>query len=342
MSTPSNVTPTTIHSRDTVKTRVLIISDTHAADLFDEDEDSHAFRKPLPKADILLHCGDLTKIGKLHEYEDTIAMLSSVDAELKLVIAGNHDITLDEEFYAKEGRRMHRDRYREGAPKSANEIWTGQLAKDAGITYLEEGTYDFGLSSGAKFKVYASPYQPEFCNWAFPYFHEKGNDEDRFNPPSETPKGSKNIAQNPIPEFPEVDIIMTHGPPYGIRDETSGGEKVGCKHLLSASRRARPRLHAFGHIHEGWGAERVKWNFPSVVEKLSQWNVKSVKSLEHIEVEKEKVIAERAAYINASKDGPSPLAVGEETLMVNASIMDLFYRPIHAPWLVDIDLPVGT
>jgi predicted MPP superfamily phosphohydrolase len=78
-----------------VKTRILVISDTHSASP-DQNagENDIAFRPPLPKADVLLHCGDLTMMGLLHEYEKTLDMLESIDADLKLVIAGNHDISL--------------------------------------------------------------------------------------------------------------------------------------------------------------------------------------------------------------------------------------------------------
>jgi len=58
------------------------------------------------------------------------------------------------------------------------------------------------------------------------------------------------IAENPIPSFPDVHVVMTHGPPLSVRDRTYRGEHVGCKHLLRAVARARPLLHCFGHIHE--------------------------------------------------------------------------------------------
>lgn len=32
---------------------------------------------------------------------------------------------------------------------------------------------------------------------------------------------------------------------------------------------------------------------------------------------------------------------GKDTLFVNASIMDVRYRPINAPWVVDLNLPLG-
>ena len=34
----------------------------------------------------------------------------------------------------------------------------------------------------------------------------------------------------------------------------------------------------------------------------------------------------------------SPIKRRKETLMVNAAIMNLSYRPTNAPWLIDLDL----
>ena len=54
-----------------------------------------------------------------------------------------------------------------------------------------------------------------------------------------------------------VDVLITHGPPHGVLDRTEAGESVGCEELLAATRRTRPRLHAFGHIHQGHGWRRL-------------------------------------------------------------------------------------
>lgn len=90
-----------------VKTRFLVISDTHSASP-DQNagENDIAFRPPLPKADVLIHCGDLTMMGLIHEYEKTLDMLESIDADLKLVIAGNHDISLVSATRARQEREM--------------------------------------------------------------------------------------------------------------------------------------------------------------------------------------------------------------------------------------------
>jgi predicted MPP superfamily phosphohydrolase len=136
----------------TVKTRILIISDTHAQDFAAADSED-VFREPLPKADVLLHCGDLTMAGNLKEYESTLRMLAKIDAELKLVIAGNHDISLDKVYYDREGEFKHHHQYSEDLPEKAMAMFKGPKAKEAGITYLEEGIHSFVLRSGAVLNV---------------------------------------------------------------------------------------------------------------------------------------------------------------------------------------------
>lgn len=118
--------------------------------------------------------------------------------------------------------------------------------------------------------------------------------------------------------------MLTHGPPKDILDETHTGEKVGCEHLRRGVSRCKPRLHCFGHIHESWGAGRLDW----VTQAFQQ--EKPAKS---------QVMAERCARIDVSEAGSTPLKWGQETLFVNASIMNLHHQPANAPWIVDLDLP---
>lgn len=58
-------------------------------------------------------------------------------------------------------------------------------------------------------------------------------------------------AWEAIPEG--VDVLVTHGPPAGILDTSYRGPSIGCPHLLRELDRIRPRLHIFGHAHEGRG-----------------------------------------------------------------------------------------
>lgn len=313
-----------------VKTRFLVISDTHSASpLQNAANHDVSFRPPLPKADVLLHCGDLTMIGHLHEYDKTLDFLESIDADLKLVIAGNHDISLDEDYYYRRGQYMHRrSEYDEELPRKASTMWKGERAKRAGVTYLEEGTHTFTLNNGAilrvRFnqaaalcnanlsKVYASPYQPEFCDWAFPYWRN----EDRYNPPHQCTPNAVPIAENPVPDFPNIDVMMTHGPPMGVLDATQSDEHVGCEHLLRAARRCKPRLHCFGHIHEGWGAQRVRWKEGNELDVKVEEHIEQVDA---IEVGQRKMTEERAASVDISQGADTAVDFGKETLMVNAS-----------------------
>lgn len=51
----------------------------------------------------------------------------------------------------------------------------------------------------------------------------------------------------------DTDVLITHGPPYGIKDYIYDGSNVGCEDLAAAVARIKPRLHVFGHIHEDYG-----------------------------------------------------------------------------------------
>jgi hypothetical protein len=212
---------------NTIPVRVVIISDTH----------EHCFDgKDMPAAEILIHNGDLTNFGELDSLKKSVAMMGTIDAELKLVIAGNHDISLDR---TRRVENMTDQEYSE-YHASALEIMTGALAKDAGITYLEEGSHTFTLKNSAKFAVYASPFTPGSGGWAFPYeLHQ-----DRFNDASQTAPNPTSIAQKPIPSS-GIDIVMTHGPPHSILDQVDG-QSLGCRNLLAAVSRAKPLMHCFG------------------------------------------------------------------------------------------------
>lgn len=150
--------------------------------------------------------------------------------------------------------------------------------------------------------------------------------EDRFNLPehiqngdiSEEGKKVVSISENPIPDFPGVDVVMTHGPPKGILDKCPGGN-VGCENLLKAVRRAKPRLHCFGHIHEVNGAELVSWG-NRVVSSTSGNNRKVENKYPECSV------------------GADEVDFGMETLMVNSAIMDRWGKLDNTPWLVNLGL----
>lgn len=58
-----------------------------------------------------------------------------------------------------------------------------------------------------------------------------------------------------------IDILITHSPPCGILDKTIRC-RTGSITLYDAIERVQPRLHVFGHIHEGYGQKvTVKTHF---------------------------------------------------------------------------------
>jgi hypothetical protein len=216
------------------------------------------------------------------------------------------------------------------------------------VTYLDEGVHQISLPNGAVANIYASPYTPEFWDWAFPYqLHE-----DRFNGPGTALSDATSIAPYPMPTRSKarspIDIVMTHGPPWMRLDPTARVEAVGCPHLLRALMRTRPALCCFGHIHEGWGAERLKWadgaeDLPAKACSIAEWKEggwkEGVKSSSPVKADMDAAKEDHAVFVDVSEHGGDALEPGKETLFVNAAIMDVGYRPVNAPWVVDIDLP---
>jgi Icc-related predicted phosphoesterase len=85
--------------------------------------------------------------------------------------------------------------------------------------------------------IWGSPVSTWFYNWAFN--RHKGSDIQKH--------------WELIPHT--TDILITHGPAEGIRDRTHNGVHVGCDNLLKRVQEIKPKIHAFGHIHEGYGSE---------------------------------------------------------------------------------------
>lgn len=152
------------------------------------------------------------------------------------------------------------------------------LLRNEGVIYLRDSAVSVeGLS------IYGSPWQPEYMHWAF------------------------NVRRGDLAKYWDLiprglDILVTHGPPYGILDQRTpsgirkfvpwedekqfaGSEHVGCEQLLAAVERAKPRIHVFGHIHRGYGTSR-----------------------------------------------------NEYTTFYNASVCNEDYEPVHKPWVIELDV----
>ena len=49
------------------------------------------------------------------------------------------------------------------------------------------------------------------------------------------------------------DVLITHGPPYGVNDKNTNGSHCGSKYLSEWVAKNKPKYHFHGHIHETYG-----------------------------------------------------------------------------------------
>jgi len=108
-------------------------------------------------------------------------------------------------------------------------------------------------------KFWGSPVQPWFFDWAFN--RQRGDDI----------KKHWDLIPN------DTDVLITHGPPYGILDDTFRSGPLGCKDLLDAVGRVKPKLHVFGHIHPPRGVKIFNGttfvNAAALDDDYNPWNI---------------------------------------------------------------------
>src|SRR5262245_59487665 len=147
----------------------------------------------------------MCRLGDLVELRAAATWIANLPHRHKLIVAGNHDWAFATE------------------PQVARAMFRG-------AHYLEDSEL---VIDGLRF--YGSPWQPEFCNWAF-----------------NLPRGHALAAVwAKIPRG--LDVLITHGPPEGFGDRTSRTSRAGCADLRVRVAEVMPRLHMFGHIHQDGG-----------------------------------------------------------------------------------------
>ena len=168
----------------------------------------------VPEADLLLIAGDLcparhSAASSIYMQQDWLNsdfrfwLLDQLVTEC-VAVAGNHDWIW------------------ETSPKMVPELNTN-------FHYLEDDDINIlGL------KIYGTPVQLPFNNWAFNRAEEK------------IQKYWDNIPK-------DLDILLLHSPPYGILDETHhpnyDPKRIGSKSLLKKIKEVRPKVVVFGHNH---------------------------------------------------------------------------------------------
>lgn len=307
-----------------IKTKFLIISDTHGLEF------PPYIKLPSENTiDIAIHCGDLTQHSKLEEFRATIKLLEKINASIKLVIAGNHDFSLDPEILQQklaEAKAISSDGIdatlimkEYGEDGAALRLL--QDARDNNILFLGEGTHNIALPNGGTVKVYASPYTPNSGgDWGFQY-HEK----------------------HLFAIEDDTDVVITHGPPHGIMDMTRDKKRIGCSDLFAAVAKAQPKIHCFGHVHSGWGAKLVTWReniseTPSHFTDIDNGRSRVISTLlkkKAEDLENKEIL--RSSYETSQCSGDNVLSRGQ-TLFVNAANKGDEEALTQLPWIVDVEL----
>jgi len=187
--------------------KITFISDTHA---------KHR-QLYLEGGDLLIHAGDIMNSGyNVQEIDDFCNWFESQNYETCAFIAGNHD-------------RLFED----------DPDQVAKIVNEYTINYMQDSEIIFGGGERPFVKIYGSPWQPEFYNWAF-----------------NLPRCGEELGKvwNNIPE--DVDILVTHGPPQGhldISGEPWYEGDLGCEILRHRVDTIKPKIHVFGHIHGSYG-----------------------------------------------------------------------------------------
>ena len=189
--------------------KITLISDTH-------NKHKHV-TGDLKGGNLLLHGGDMTSMGYEHEIREFAKWYDGLNGyDHKVFIAGNHDWGFQNNI------------------EKVKEI----IDFYETITYLQDNLHTVQDENGTEVKIWGSPWQPEFYDWAF-----------------NLPRNGEELKAkwDMIPE--DVDILITHGPAWGIVDDVEGrrGQHLGCELLAERIKQIKPKIHICGHIHTGHG-----------------------------------------------------------------------------------------
>lgn len=172
----------------------------------------------LPDGDVLIHAGDATMTGKPWELFPFIEWMGAQPHRVKLFVPGNHDFGVEKET------AMYK-----------------RVCAERGIKLLVDEAYSVIPTEKADqrvIKFYGAPWVPNLEGWAF-YQPRLG-------------------LINKFAKIPaDTNVLITHGPPYGVLDRgpTGNAFHVGSEEMAHRVHELNLKLHCFGHIHHGYGVE---------------------------------------------------------------------------------------
>jgi Icc-related predicted phosphoesterase len=199
--------------------------------------DLHGFYPKLEGGDLLIVAGDLTARNTIQEYDRFFDWLSLQPYKKKVYIGGNHDDLLANRKYS--------------TPKYCDASYLCDSGTEFEYTLPVRDLFNSKQDSlifRRKLKIWGSPW-----THLFPGVNPHCT---AFMIPEEELAAKWAL----IPD--DVDILVTHGPPFTVLDKTKKGAQVGSPSLMAAHlKRLRPKLWVFGHIHEAYGEDGpYEWN----------------------------------------------------------------------------------
>lgn len=183
--------------------------------------DLHGFLPPLPGGDLLILAGDYTARVEIKQWAEFFSWMKKQNYRKKILIAGNHDNFLEKAF-----------------PKTQKEA--DELKEiDEWLTELRESDFEYLCDSRTEFeglKIWGTPW-----SLLFP----------EANPKCITFMGTEEQLEEKYEMIPnDIDILISHSPPYGILDKSIRGVHCGSIALRNAMMKVKPRYLVCGHIHE--------------------------------------------------------------------------------------------
>jgi Icc-related predicted phosphoesterase len=180
--------------------------------------DTHGYHKQfrwIPEGDLLIHAGDFSMRAQEHHVIEFSNWFNALPHKHKIIIPGNHDMACE-----------------------TDRAWAAE--EFAPAIYLDHESCEV-----MGYKIFGSPYTNSIYEPS-PWF---------FDYPRYSERSKELWSQ--IPE--NLDILITHGPPYMIADlvphvHDFEDPHVGDANLLARVNQTMPRIHIFGHIHEGYGS----------------------------------------------------------------------------------------
>jgi Icc-related predicted phosphoesterase len=175
----------------------------------------------LEGGDVLIVAGDCTSNDSTNAWKNYFDWFLCQKYRKKFMIAGNHD------NYCK--------------------YWTNSSGFVEEIVKQGKEFFTYLCDSGEEFegiKFWGSPWSLWF---------------DGINPHCKAFTGTDEHIKSKFDRIPnDVDVLITHTPPYEILDEVFDHyiEEImnfGSKSLLEAINRVKPKINIFGHIHECGG-----------------------------------------------------------------------------------------